>query len=128
MSKRAEFVLDTQVTPLISTGNVAPVTKYDPNLPAGAPRQQDTDETGSLLWVADFLIDDGDSGPDARANVAGVRIAARQRPVFQKYALVEFAELRCSVYVNKQGQLGLSYTGRLRPASAESRGASAKAA
>jgi hypothetical protein len=27
-----EFALDTKATPLISTGNVAPVTVYDPNL------------------------------------------------------------------------------------------------
>lgn len=120
MTKRAEFALDTKATPLIATGNVAPVTVYDPNLAPGAPRLQETDESGRPLWVADFLIDDGGD----RANVAGVRIASPHQPVFNKFAPVEFLWLRCSVYVNgKTGQLGLNYNGELRAASAASKAA-----
>ena len=117
MSKRAEFALDTKATPLISTGNVAPVTVYDPTLAPGAPRQQETDpETGRLMWVADFLIDDGSD----RANVAGVRIASPHQPVFNKFQPVDFLWLRCSVYVNgKTGQLGLNYTGELKMTAAK---------
>lgn len=118
MSKRAEFTLDTKATPLIATGNVAPVTVYDPTLAPGAPRQQETDESGRLLWVADFLVEDNGADEDARVQVAGVRIASPHRPVFHKYQPVEFLWLRCSVYVNgKTGQLGLNYNGELRAAS-----------
>lgn len=120
MTKRAEFAIDTSATPLIPTGNVAPVTVYDPNLAPGQPRLQDKDpETGRLLWVADFLIDDGQD----RANVAGVRIAAPQQPVFNKFQPVKFLWLRCSVYVNKAGQLGLSYTGELAAAQSTAKAA-----
>jgi hypothetical protein len=112
MAKRAEFALSTEATPMIATGNVAPVFVYDPNLPKGAPRAQERGEEGGLLWVADFLIDDGGD----RANVAGVRFEAPQQPVFKKFERVNFTYLRCSVYVNQAGQLGLSYTGGLAPA------------
>jgi hypothetical protein len=114
MTKRADFALSTDATPMIATGNVAPVFVYDPNLPQGAPRQQDRGEEGGLLWVADFLIDDGGD----RANVAAVRMEAPHQPVFKKFERVNFTCLRCSVYVNRAGQLGLSYTGGLAAAPA----------
>jgi hypothetical protein len=118
MSKRAEFALDTKATPLVATGNVAPVTVYDPTLAPGADREQERDAEGRPLWVADFIIEDMAGGDDARAQIAGVRIASHQRPVFGKYQTVEFLWLRCSVYVNgKTGQLGLNYNGELRAAS-----------
>jgi hypothetical protein len=120
MAKRAEFALDTKATPLISTGNVAAVTVYDPDLKPGAPRLQEQSEDGRLLWVADFLVDDGSD----RANVAGVRIASPHQPVFNKFQPVEFLWLRCSVYVNgKTGQLGLNYNRELRAVSAASKAA-----
>jgi hypothetical protein len=115
MTRRAEFALNTDATPMIATGHVAAVTVYDPNLPPGAPRQQERDqETGLPLWVADFMINDGGD----RANVQGIRIAAAQQPVFKQFDRVNFTWLRCAVYVNKAGQLGLNYTGGLAAAPA----------
>jgi hypothetical protein len=113
--KRAHFQLDTSGTvQLIATGKVAPINKYDPNAAPGAPREQETDEHGVRLWVADFLIDDGGD----RANCVGVRIAAEHQPVFDKFKPVQFTRLDVTVYVNKAGQLGFTYTGTLKQASA----------
>jgi hypothetical protein len=122
--RRAQFQLDTKgTTQYISMGKVAPINKYDPNAAPGAPREQETDENGVRLWVADFEVEDG--GP--RTNVVGVRIAADHQPVFEKYKAVQFASLDVTVYVNKAGQLGFTYTGTLKqaPASATSTGKAA---
>jgi|SRR5918996_6258334 hypothetical protein len=109
--RRASFQLDPKGTiQYLATGKVAAVLNFDVDTAPGQPRPQATTEDGTPLWVIDVLVDgDGD-----RAQVAGVRVAAPQQPVFEKFKPVHFIGLDVSVYVNKAGQLGLMYEGRLR--------------
>jgi len=113
--RRAQFQLDPKgTTQYISMGKVAEVPNYDVEVAPGQPRPQAVDENGVRLWVADFEVEDG--GP--RSNVVGVRIAADQQPVFEKYKPVQFASLDVTVYINKANQLGFNYTGTLKQAPA----------
>jgi len=109
--RRASFQLDPKgTTQYLATGKVAPVPNFDIDVAPGQPRPQATDEHGVLLWVVDVLVD----GDADRAQVAGVRVAEPQQPVFEKFKPVHFIGLDVSVYVNKANQLGLMYDGRLR--------------
>ena len=110
--RRASFQLDPKGTiHYLATGKVAAVPNFEIDVAPGQPRPQATDEHGTPLWVIDVLVEDDSAD---RAQVAGVRVAASQQPVVEKFKPVQFLGLDVSVYVNKAGQLGLMYEGRLR--------------
>jgi hypothetical protein len=62
------------------------------------PGAQATDrETGLPLWVIDCFLDDDEE--EGRAEIVGVTVAAREKPVVQKFRPVEFVDLVASAYV-----------------------------
>jgi hypothetical protein len=109
--RRTNFELDAKSTTYLWTGKTTAVPNFDVDTPPGQPRPQATDQDGTPLWTIDVLVEDENAD---RAQVAGVRVAAAHQPVFEKFKAVPFIGLSVSVYVNKAGQLGLMYEGRLR--------------
>ena len=118
--RRASFQLDPKgTTQYIFLGKVAEVPDYGVEVAPGQKRPQATDENGVPFWVVDVDVEDG----SPRTNVVGVQVAAEHQPVFEKYKPIQFATLDVTVYVNRAGQLGFTYTGTLKQAPAAAKAA-----
>ncbi len=90
---------------LIATGKIAAKPEYA-RLPDGTSKlvqgSQATDDAGCLLWTVDCLVDDGTPDEEnGRAEVIGVTVAAKHRPVLAKFTPVNFVGLTASVMKDK---------------------------
>ncbi len=69
--------------------------------------QAKDETTGLPLWVVDVLVDDDDAD---RAEIAGVKVSARDEPVTEKWRPVKFIGLVAVPYVdNGSGRVALSW-------------------
>lgn len=62
----------------------------------------DSFNTGLPLWVCDVLVVGGD-----RAQVAGMRVAAREKPVMPLNQPVHFERPEVSMYAQRKGREGM---------------------
>lgn len=115
MARNARFTLSPDHVTLVATGKVAPAIDWSVEVSMGAPRAQRRHElTGLPLWVVDCL---DESNEDAnRASVVPVEVASATQPEPVKYRPLDLDEVAVSMYVDKRGQLVISYTGSLKPA------------
>lgn len=119
MARNARFTLSPNHVQLIATGKVAAAVDWTVDVPAGAPRAQRRDpDTGMPVWLIDAL---DESDPEAtRAAVVAVEVTAMEEPAPAKYAPLELSAARVALYVDKRGQLVLTYVATLKAAAVRS--------
>jgi hypothetical protein len=126
VAKKARYTLTPGAVNLIATGKVAPAVDWTVDVAPGAPRVQRRDfDTGLPVWLVDCL---DESDPEAgRASVVSVEVTSPTEPAPAKYQPLELSAVSVSLYVDKRGQLVVSYVGMLKSMSPARSGGSAAA-